>query len=65
MQPGVVQSAGAARDRDLQVNGSPRQFGGKILGISEFELHALLAQQDETVNYSTDDLAVDIENNDL
>jgi predicted HTH domain antitoxin len=40
-------------------------LAGKILGISEFEFHSLLAKRGETVNYSADDLAMDIENNDL
>jgi predicted HTH domain antitoxin len=40
-------------------------LAGKILGISEFEFHALLARRGETVNYGADDLASDIEDNDL
>lgn len=40
-------------------------LAGKILGISEFEFHSLLAQHGETVNYGVDDLASDIEDNDL
>jgi predicted HTH domain antitoxin len=40
-------------------------LAGKILGISEFEFHSLLAQRGETVNYGADDLARDIEDNDL
>jgi predicted HTH domain antitoxin len=40
-------------------------LAGTILGISEFEFHSLLAQRGESVNYGVDDLASDIEDNDL
>jgi predicted HTH domain antitoxin len=40
-------------------------LAGKILGISEFDFHALLSEKRESVNYDVDDLIDDIKNNDL
>ena len=40
-------------------------LAGKIIGLSEFEFHNLLAGRKENVNYGVDDLVDDIKNNDL
>lgn len=40
-------------------------LAGKIIGMSEFEFHNLLADKGETVNYGINDLVDDIKNNDL
>lgn len=40
-------------------------LAGKLVGKSEFDFHALLADKGATVNYDVDDLVDDIKNNDL
>ena len=40
-------------------------LAGKLLGMSEFEFHALLKKHGVAVNYDVDDLANDITDNDL
>ena len=48
-----------------KVKGIHGSLAGKILGLSEFEFHELLAKQGESINYDLDDLVEDIKNNDL
>lgn len=40
-------------------------LAGKLLGVSEFEFHALLSQRGESVNYGMQDIINDIKNNAL
>ena len=40
-------------------------LAGKLLGVSEFEFHALLSQRGERVNYGMQDIINDIKNNAL
>ena len=40
-------------------------LAGKIVGLTEFEFHNLLAEKGSTVNYGIDDLVDDIKSNDL
>ncbi len=40
-------------------------LAGKIIGLTEFEFHNLLAEKGSAVNYGVDDLVDDIKNNDL
>jgi len=40
-------------------------LAGKIVGLTEFEFHNLLAEKDSVVNYGIDDLIDDIKSNDL
>ena len=48
-----------------KIKGIHGALAGKILGISEFEFHNLLASKGEVINYDVEDLIDDINNNDL
>jgi predicted HTH domain antitoxin len=48
-----------------KAKGIHRSLAGELLGMSEFEFHALLKNHGVSVNYDVDDLARDIADNDL